>query len=76
MSSVEDPVEEGFITSLARPGGNLTGVDNRVAPEMSGTLLQLLKAAVPTATRIAVLVHPAVAFAGPIVEELKGAAQV
>ena len=49
-----DPVASGWIASLARPGGNLTGffLDQ---PEMSGKLLQLLKETVPGLTRVAVL---------------------
>jgi putative ABC transport system substrate-binding protein len=57
-----DPVEEGFVADLARPGGNITGVGG-VVPEFSGTLLERLKAAVPGVTRMAVLapmVDPAV----------------
>jgi putative ABC transport system substrate-binding protein len=76
MSSVDDPVAEGFIASLAHPGGNITGVDNSLVPEMSGKLLEFLKEAVPAVSRIAVLVHPAVSSAGPILEDIKGAARV
>jgi putative ABC transport system substrate-binding protein len=57
-----DPVEEGFVADLVRPGGNITGVGG-VVPEFSGTLLERLKAAVPGVTRMAVLaplVDPAV----------------
>jgi putative ABC transport system substrate-binding protein len=48
-----NPVASGWITSLARPGGNLTGLflDQ---PEMSGKLLQLLKECVPALTKVAV----------------------
>src|SRR5215813_7284424 len=48
-----DPVAEGFVQSLARPGGNITGVGG-VAPELSSKLLELLKEAVPGVSRIAV----------------------
>jgi putative ABC transport system substrate-binding protein len=50
-------VEEGFVASLARPGGNLTGMELR-AIELTGKRLQLLKDAVPTIARVAVLVNP------------------
>ena len=50
-------VEEGFVANLARPGGNLTGMELR-AIELTGKRLQLLKEAVPTTTRVAVLVNP------------------
>ena len=54
----EDLVVEGIITSLARPGGNITGQNLR-DPELAGKRLELLKEAVPTLTQVAVLVHAA-----------------
>jgi ABC-type uncharacterized transport system substrate-binding protein len=52
-----DPVTEGLVTSLARPGGNVTGLSN-LAPELVGKRLELLKQIVPGVTRVAVLWHP------------------
>ena len=52
-----DPVEEGLVESLARPGGNVTGVTN-LATELGGKLLELLKEAVPKIARVAVLYNP------------------
>ena len=49
-----DPVEAGFVESLARPGGNITGLTN-LQIELSGKRLELLKEAVPKVTRVAVL---------------------
>jgi putative ABC transport system substrate-binding protein len=49
-----DPVESGLVASLARPGGNFTGLFLDM-PEMSGKLLQLLREVLPRATRMAVL---------------------
>lgn len=54
---VSDPVASGVVASLARPGGNLTGWSNML-PETSQKLLELLKGAVPNASRIAVLFDP------------------
>jgi putative tryptophan/tyrosine transport system substrate-binding protein len=53
-----DPVEAGFIESLARPGGNITGL-TILSTELSGKRLELLKEAVPKLVRVAVLNDPA-----------------
>jgi putative ABC transport system substrate-binding protein len=54
MAFDDDPVGNGFVTSLARPGGNITGLSN-LSPEISGKQLELLKEIVPRLTRVAVL---------------------
>ena len=58
MGSVADPVEAGFVESLARPGSNITGLTN-LSRELGGKRLELLKEAVPKAIRVAVLYDPA-----------------
>jgi putative ABC transport system substrate-binding protein len=58
FSVPEDPVRLGLVTSLARPGGNLTGV-NFLTTELVAKRLALLHELVPAATRVAVLVNPA-----------------
>jgi putative tryptophan/tyrosine transport system substrate-binding protein len=54
-----DPVEAGFIESLARPGGNVTGLTN-LGPELGGKRLELFKEAVPKLARVAVLYDPTI----------------
>lgn len=55
---VADPVASGLVPSLARPGGNLTGVTN-LAAELTGKRLELLKEAVPLLKSVVILTHPA-----------------
>jgi putative ABC transport system substrate-binding protein len=57
MVDVGDPVATGLVTNLARPSGNITGVAT-LSPELSGKRLELLKEAVPNASRIAVFSNP------------------
>jgi putative ABC transport system substrate-binding protein len=58
MAVSGDPVTSGFIASLARPGGNITGL-SFMTPEVSGKRLEFLKEAVPHLSRVAVLWSPA-----------------
>src|SRR5207247_2063555 len=55
--SVADPVRQGFVPSLARPGGNVTGFGVE-EPEMGGKWLQLLKEIAPRVRRIAIMFNP------------------
>ncbi len=57
MTGTADPVGAGFVASLARPGGNITGVSLLMA-ELPGKRLELLKETVPQSTRVAVLANP------------------
>ena len=53
MQQDKDPVGNGFVASLARPGGNITGLST-LAPEITGKRLELLKEVVPKLSRVAV----------------------
>ena len=54
MAQDTDPVGNGFVSSLARPGGNITGLST-ISPELSGKQLELLKEIIPRISRVAVL---------------------
>ena len=66
MGQGSDPVRAGFVESLARPGGNVTGL-TRLTRELGGKRLELLKEAVPKLSRVAVLYDPA----APSLHEVK-----
>ena len=54
MTNDPDPVGSGFVASLARPGGNITGLST-LAPELSGKRLELLREVVPKLSRVAIV---------------------
>lgn len=56
MMSAADPVGTGFVASLARPGGNITGM-SAVMPELAGKRLELLREILPKLSRVAFLAH-------------------
>jgi len=58
FGTADDPVKVGLVASLARPGGNITGI-NFLAAELTAKRLELLRQLLPRADRIAVLVNPA-----------------
>jgi putative ABC transport system substrate-binding protein len=57
MTQDDDPVGNGYVASLARPGGNVTGLAT-LSPELSGKRPELLKEAVPRLSRVAIFVTP------------------
>src|SRR5262249_48066940 len=57
MATMNDPVGSGLVASLARPGGNITGLSN-MAPELAGKQLEFLKEVLPTVSRVGVLWNP------------------
>ena len=70
-----DPVATGLIASLARPGGNITGI-TEMAPQLSGKRLQLLKETVPSLSRVAVFSNPLNPAYDPILKDLEAAVPV
>jgi putative ABC transport system substrate-binding protein len=72
FASVPDPVTDGLVTSLARPGGNVTGSSN-LNPELVGKCLEQLKKVVPGVSRVAVLWRPGAAGDRTERDMLKGA---
>src|SRR5438132_4364234 len=65
MIAVRDPVGTGLIASLARPGGNVTGVSGYAGVEIVAKQLELLKETVPKIRRVAILSNPANALSNP-----------
>jgi len=74
MPMAIDPVEQGFVTSLARPGGNVTGLAT-LAPEISGKQLDILKEIVPKLSHVAVLGTSTNAANARLLKEVELAAQ-
>jgi putative tryptophan/tyrosine transport system substrate-binding protein len=73
MAHGSDPVALGYVASLARPGGNITGLTH-LAPELGGKRLELLKDMIPQLTRVAVLTDPGTGGHRPQIKELDVAA--
>ncbi len=76
MISVADPVGLGLIDSLARPGGNATGLTYSVGTDIIGKQLELLKQIVPTVRRVAILSNPAFPAQALAIREVKVAARL
>jgi len=68
----DDPVKHGLVASLARPGGNLTGV-NLLSTELTAKRLELLREMLPRASRITVLVNPASVYTQTTLREVEAA---
>jgi putative ABC transport system substrate-binding protein len=74
MSVVADPVGSGFVDSLARPGGNITGL-SMMTPDILTKRLQLLKEVMPSLKRVGVLCDPSVNWHSKAFEDLAAAAK-
>jgi putative ABC transport system substrate-binding protein len=74
MRNVGDPVQRGFVASLARPGGNITGISN-MSDDVMGKHLELLKEVVPHLSRVAALWNPPQPAHTPLLKTLAGMAR-
>ena len=73
MGGVGDPIGLGLVTSLSRPGGNITGVTN-IAADVSGKNLELLHAIVPKLSQVAVMINPVSAITLIVLKQIRAAA--
>ena len=74
FANIVDPIGSGFVTNLARPGGNITGFVN-LAASITGKFLELLKQIAPRVTRVAIVFNPATApYAEIYLDSFKAAA--
>jgi len=71
VANMGDPIGTGLASSLARPGGNLTGLSTYLSEGFGGKWLELLHEAIPRLSTVAVIYHPDSSFNRGLVEELK-----
>jgi putative ABC transport system substrate-binding protein len=74
MAAAGDPVGTGFVASLARPGGNITGVTG-ISAELAGKRIALLRELIPGLKRVGLLVNNSNPFAKSLVDETQAAAK-
>jgi ABC-type uncharacterized transport system substrate-binding protein len=74
VTAVNDPIAAGFVASVARPGGNITGL-SMMSPEVVGKQLELLRQVVPKISRVAVLANPANPGSAPQLRQAEVAAK-
>jgi putative tryptophan/tyrosine transport system substrate-binding protein len=74
MANAGDPLGSGLVASLARPGGNVTGM-SLMAPDLGGKRLELLKEILPWLSRVAVIWNAANPYSALVFEEIRGAAK-
>jgi len=75
VSITPDPVAAGLVASLARPGGNITGLSTTAGKEIYGKYLELLTETIPKLTRVAFLTNPTSPFSPLALEETQSAAR-
>jgi putative ABC transport system substrate-binding protein len=75
MANAFDPVTSGLVASLARPGGNVTGFTSTPGPEIHGKQTELLREAIPTLSRLGVLINPTSSFSAFALKEIEATVQ-
>jgi putative ABC transport system substrate-binding protein len=75
FETLGDPVAAGLVSTLARPGGNLTGISG-LGPDLSGKRLELLKELIPGLRRVILVVNPGNVMSRPTVHETEKAASI
>jgi putative ABC transport system substrate-binding protein len=75
MAAIGDAVAAGLVASLARPGGNITG-SSFFMPELTAKRLELVKEAIPSVSRVAVLVNPGNLVNQPVLKEMQSTARL
>jgi putative ABC transport system substrate-binding protein len=70
MALAGNPIETGLVESLARPGGNVTGMSN-VGSELAGKTIELIRELLPSARRVAALVNAPDPFSKPFLEQIR-----
>ena len=75
MANASDPVGAGLVSSLGRPGGNITGLSTLPGPELYGKHLELLKETITKLSRVAILSNPANQFSTLVLKETETAAR-
>ena len=73
--AVADPVRVGLVATLARPGGNITGLATSVGAGFAGKLIEVLKEALPRVSRVAILINPTNAMHQEITNDLPAASE-
>jgi putative ABC transport system substrate-binding protein len=74
MAGVGDPIASGLVATLARPGGNVTGLST-LAPDIAGKRLELLRDSMPTVNQVAVLANPMTPFVSQALKVVADAAR-
>jgi putative ABC transport system substrate-binding protein len=74
IATANDPVGSGFVQSLARPGGNITGLSN-LSSDLSPKLMEMLRSIAPKLSRVAILINPTNQSHAPVAATLQDAAQ-